>query len=151
VEVIPELTYDVVAGGLSIQNLHERGLALCSAKSASVCFVTELQNSSSVSCSEASPSASRVSSSSGVPVKPGCALLNGCQSSFDNLINGFVSTAAEDRSNPALLFRRETNRHGVVASWVRHLQVRAKTAVGQVGCGFGGFGQAERAVRPGSV
>src|ERR1700756_350286 len=66
-----EMMYDVVAGGLSIQNLHERGLALCSAKNASVCFVTELQNSSSVSCSEASPSASRVSSSSGVPVKPG--------------------------------------------------------------------------------
>jgi len=38
-------------------------------------------------------------------------LLNGRQSSFDNLINGFVSTAAEDRSNPALLFRSEMNRH----------------------------------------
>jgi hypothetical protein len=27
-EVIPELTYDVVAGGLSIQSLHERRLVL---------------------------------------------------------------------------------------------------------------------------
>jgi hypothetical protein len=27
-EVIAELTYDVVAGGLSIQNLRERGLVL---------------------------------------------------------------------------------------------------------------------------
>src|SRR5690242_12148293 len=70
-EVLAELAYDVVAGGLSIQNLHGRGPALCSASSASVCFVTELQNSSSVSCFEASPSASSVSSSSGVPAKPG--------------------------------------------------------------------------------
>ena len=68
---IPELTYDVVAGGLSIQNLHERRQVLCSARSASVRLLTELQNSSSVSCFEASPSASRVSSSSGVPAKPG--------------------------------------------------------------------------------
>src|SRR6267143_6824895 len=70
-EVIAELTNDIVAGGLSIQNLHERGLVLCSATSASVRLPTELQNSSSVSCFEASPSASRVSSSSGVPAKPG--------------------------------------------------------------------------------
>jgi hypothetical protein len=66
-EVIAELTNDVVAGGLSIQSLHERGLVLCSARSASVRLLTELQNSSSVSCSEASLSASRVSGSSGVP------------------------------------------------------------------------------------
>src|SRR5437016_3784228 len=77
-----------------------------------------------------------------------CALLNGRQSSYDNLINGFVSTAAEDRSNPALLFRHETNRHGVVAPWVRHLQVRAKPAFGKVECGSG---RAECAVRPGSI
>src|SRR6516164_4881780 len=70
-EVITELTYDVVAGGLSIQNLHERGPVLCSARSASVCLPTELQNSSSVSCLDASPSASKVSSSSTVPAKPG--------------------------------------------------------------------------------
>src|ERR1700732_2978486 len=70
-EVIAELTYDVAAGGLSIQNLHERGLVLCSAKSAPVRLLTELQKSSSESCFEASPSASRLSSSSGVPAKPG--------------------------------------------------------------------------------
>jgi len=70
-EVIPELTYDVVAGGLSIQNLHERGPVLCSASRTSVCVLTNLQNSSSVSCFEARPSASSVSSSSGVPAKPG--------------------------------------------------------------------------------
>src|SRR5438132_7664542 len=60
-----------------------------------------------------------------------CALLNGCQSSFDNLINGFVSTAAEDRSNPALLFRRETNRHGVVAPWVGHFRLGQKLPSGK--------------------
>jgi len=70
-EVIPELTYDVVAGGLSILNLHERWPVLCSASNASVRLPTERQNSSSASCFEASPSASKVSSSSGVPVKPG--------------------------------------------------------------------------------
>src|ERR1700756_5667943 len=70
-EVIAELTNDVVAGGLSIQNLHERRPVLCSARSASVRLLTELQNSSSVSCFEASPSASRASSSSVVPAKPG--------------------------------------------------------------------------------
>src|SRR5215472_18872194 len=70
-EVIAELAYDVVAGSLLIQYLHERGPVLCSARSASVCLLTETQNSSSVSCFDASPSASNVSSSSGVPAKPG--------------------------------------------------------------------------------
>src|SRR5260370_42110063 len=70
-EVITELTYEVIVGGLSIQNLHERGPVLGSARSASVPLLTEFQNSSSVSCFEASPSASNVSSSSGVPAKPG--------------------------------------------------------------------------------
>src|SRR5689334_21542575 len=70
-EVIAELTNDVVAGDLTLQKLNERRTVLCSARSASVRLLTELQNSSSVSCFEASPSASRVSSSSGVPAKLG--------------------------------------------------------------------------------
>ena len=46
-------------------------------------------------------------------------MLHGRQSSFDNLINGFVSTAAEDRSDPALLLRGEMNRHrGVLLGFV---------------------------------
>ena len=45
-EVITELTHDVVAGGLSIQNLHERWPVLCSARSASVRLLTELTKNS---------------------------------------------------------------------------------------------------------
>jgi hypothetical protein len=71
-----------------------------------------------VSCFDASPSASKVSSSSGVSAKPGHGpLFNGRQSSLDNFFNGLTSTAAEDSSDPALLFRREMNRQGVVALW----------------------------------
>ena len=40
-QVIAERTYGVVAGGLSIQNLHERGPVLCSARSASVCLLAD--------------------------------------------------------------------------------------------------------------
>ena len=68
---VAELTYDVAAGGLLIRNLYERGPVLCLGKSASVCLLTELKNSSSVCCFDASPSASKLSSSSGVPAKPG--------------------------------------------------------------------------------
>ena len=47
------------------------GPSCCSATSASARLPTELQNSSSVSSFETSPSAGNVSSSSGVPAKPG--------------------------------------------------------------------------------
>ena len=67
------------------------------------------------------------------------ALFNGCQSSLDNLLNGIVSTAVEDSSNPALLFRGEMNRHGVAGPWVRHLQGRGKNDFRQVEYGFVGF------------
>jgi hypothetical protein len=33
------------------------------------------------------------------------------ESGLDNLLSGFVGTAVEDSSKPALLFRREMNRH----------------------------------------
>ncbi len=70
-EIIAKLPHDIIAGRLPIQNLHERGPVLCSASIASVCLPTELQNSSSASCFDASPSASKVSSSCCVPANPG--------------------------------------------------------------------------------
>src|SRR5437588_1471206 len=112
---VAELTYDVVAGGLLIQNLYERGPVLCSARSASVCLLTELQNSSSVSCFDASPSAGKVSSSSGVPAKPGTVRCSTAVKAAS------TTSSTDDGSAPALLFRREMNRHGVVALWVRQI------------------------------
>jgi len=70
-EVLPKLSDKVITGSLSVRNLHGRRPVLCSASMASVCRLTEPQNSSSPSCSDASPSASNVSNSSCVPVKPG--------------------------------------------------------------------------------
>jgi hypothetical protein len=48
-EIVAKLPNEVVAGSLPIRNLHERGAVLCSANMASVCLLTEPQNSSSVS------------------------------------------------------------------------------------------------------
>ena len=70
-EIMAKLPNEVVAGSLPIRNLHEWGAVLCSANMASVCLLTEPQNSSSVSIFDASPSASKMSSSSCVPAKPG--------------------------------------------------------------------------------
>jgi len=76
------------------------------------------------------------------------ALLHRRQSSLNNFLNGLISTATEDRSDAALLFRREMNRHGFVGLWVRHLQVKPKTAFGQVECGPGALAGAGKRLGP---
>ena len=69
---------------------------------------------SSASCFDARPSASKVSSSSGVPANRHGALFNGCQSSLHNFLDGLIGTPTKDGLNPSLLFRHKMNRHGVL-------------------------------------
>jgi hypothetical protein len=105
---------------------------LCSAIIASVRLPTEPQNSSSASCFDARPSASKVSSSSCVPAKlRHNALFNGCQSSLHNPLDGLIGTPTNDGVKPSLLFRREMNRHGVLPVFVV-FRVRGKRAFRQV-------------------
>jgi hypothetical protein len=63
-------------------------------------------------------------------------LFNRRQRSLDNLLNGIVSTAVEDSSNPALLFRSEMNRDDVAAPWVVMLSVGKKMTSEQVESGL---------------
>src|SRR5882762_1010696 len=70
-QIIAELAGNVIGGCLPKENLHRRWPALCSANMLSVRWLTDLQNSVSVSPLDASPSASKASSSSGVPANPG--------------------------------------------------------------------------------
>jgi len=105
-QIITKLSHYIVAGRLPIRNLHELWRSLLWAASrASVCWFTEPQNSSSVISFDASPSASRVSSSSGVPEKPGR------QGGLHDFFYRLVAAAANDSLNSTLLFWREMDRH----------------------------------------
>jgi len=100
--------------GLSIQNLpRTRAGLMFQPGSASVSLLTELQNSSSVSCFEASLQRAAVSSSSGAPAKPGtvrCSMA--VKAALDNLLRRICRHRGRRHSSkPALLLRREMNRH----------------------------------------
>jgi hypothetical protein len=126
-KVIAKLTNDIVARGLPIEELHERWPDLCCVNKALVCWLTEFQNSFSATSPDANPSASKASSSSGVPANPGeSPLFHGGQGGLDHLLHGLVSATTQQRLKSALLLRSKVDGHGVCS--LPTIQVKRKSA-----------------------
>lgn len=106
------MSNEIITGSLPVRDFHGRRPVLCSATMPPVCRFTEFQNSSSPSCFDASPSASKVSNSSWVPAKPGTVRCStAVKAASDHFLERSVTATAYHRLNSPLLLHCEMNRH----------------------------------------